>query len=110
MHSFESHGCDGPPSLMHHHVSWIDVVDVWAQSPFAVSGALHGSDGEKSEAPSTPCIIPVMGSETLLQFSSMVQLARCRTIHLALSIFSELGQKSPSLAADLEYSSLPHCP
>jgi hypothetical protein len=27
---------------------------------------------------------------------------RCRTTHLALLIFSELGQKLPSLAADLE--------
>jgi hypothetical protein len=51
-----------------------------------------------------------MGSEMPLQFSFMVQLARCRTIHLALSIFSELGQKSPSLTADLEYSSRPCCP
>jgi hypothetical protein len=29
---------------------------------------LHGSDDEKAEAPSTPCIIPVVGSEMPLQF------------------------------------------
>jgi hypothetical protein len=108
-HSFQSHGCGGLPSLLPHHVSWIDVVDMWTQSPFIVSGALHGSDGEKAKAHSTPRIIPVMGSETPLRFSSMVQLARCRTVHLALSIFSELEQKLPSLATDLEYSSRHHC-
>jgi hypothetical protein len=64
-HSFQSHGCDGPPSLLPRHASWIDVVDVRARSPFVMSGALHSSDGEKAEAPSTPCIIPVVGSETL---------------------------------------------
>jgi hypothetical protein len=109
-HSFQSHVHDGPPSLLPHHVSWIDIIDVRAQSPFAVSGALHSLDSEKAEAPSTPRIIPVMGSKMSLQFSSTVQLARCRTVHLALSIFSKLGQKSPSLTADLEYSSRPHCP
>jgi hypothetical protein len=46
MHSSQSRGHDGPPSKLPHHISWIDVVDVWAQSPFTVSGALHGSDGE----------------------------------------------------------------
>jgi hypothetical protein len=80
------------------------------RSPFIVGGALHGSDGEKAEALSTPCIIPGVGSEMSLQFSFMVQLARCRTVHLALSIFSELGQKLPSLTANLEYSSRPRCP
>jgi hypothetical protein len=110
MHSFQSRGCDGPPSFLPHHVSWIDIVDVRAQSPFVVSGALRGSDGEKAEVPSTPLIIPVMGSKTPLGFSFTMQLARCRTIHLAFSIFSELGQKSPSLAGDLEYSSRPCCP
>jgi hypothetical protein len=83
-HSFQSHGRDGPPSLLHCHISWIDVIDVWARSSFAVSGALHGSDGEKAGALSTPDIVLVMGSETLLRFSFMVHLARCRTIHLAL--------------------------
>jgi hypothetical protein len=38
---------------------------------------VHGSNGEKAKAPSTPCIIPVMGSKMPLQFSSMVQLVRC---------------------------------
>jgi hypothetical protein len=37
-HSFHSHGRDGPPSLLPHHVSWIDVVVVQARSPFTVSG------------------------------------------------------------------------
>jgi hypothetical protein len=32
---------------------------------------------------------------------------RCQTVHLALSIFCELGQELPSLIADLEYSSRP---
>jgi hypothetical protein len=96
--------------LLPHHVSWIDAVDVRAQSPIVVSGALDGSDGEKAKAPSTPCIIHVLGSKMPLQFCSTVQLARCQTVHLALLIFSELGQKLPSFAADIEYSSRPHCP
>jgi hypothetical protein len=50
MHSFQSHRRDGPPSLLPHHISWIDVVDVWAKSPFVVSGVLHGLDVEKVEA------------------------------------------------------------
>jgi hypothetical protein len=104
-HSFQSHGRDWLPSLLPHHVSRVDIVDVWARSPFAVSGALHGSDSEKAEASSTPHIILVVGFEMPLWFSSSVQVARCQTVHLALSIFSELGQKSPSLATDLEYSS-----
>jgi hypothetical protein len=108
-HSLWSHGRDGPPSLIPHHVSWIVVIDVQAQSPFVVSGALHGSNGERVEAPSTPRIILVMGSETPLWFSFTVQLAMCRAIHLALSIFIELGQKSPSLTANLEYLFCPHC-
>jgi hypothetical protein len=71
-HSFYNHGHDGPPSLLPHHISWIDVIDVRARSPFTVSGALHDSDGEKAEAPSTPCIIPVVGSKMPLRF-----LLRC---------------------------------
>jgi hypothetical protein len=65
---------------------------------------------KKAEAHSTSHIILVVGFETLLQFSSTVPLAMCQTIHLALSFFSELGQKLPSLTTDLEYSSCPHCP
>jgi hypothetical protein len=65
-HSFQSRGHDGLPSLLPRHISWIDVVDVWAPSPSAVSGALHGSDGEKAEAPSTPHIILVMSFEMSL--------------------------------------------
>jgi hypothetical protein len=108
MHSFRSHGRDGPPSLLPHHISWTDVVVMQARPPFTVSGVLQGSDGENAEPPSTSRIIPVAGSKTPLQFFSSVQLARCQTVHLALLIFSELGQKSPSLTADLEYSSHPH--
>jgi hypothetical protein len=37
-----------------------------------MSGVLHDSDGERVEASSTPRIIPVVGSEMLLQFSFMV--------------------------------------
>jgi hypothetical protein len=77
--------------VLPHHVNWIDVVVVWARSPFIVSGALHGSDCEKVEAPSTPHIIPVVGSKMPLRFFS-VQLAMCRTVHCALYNFSELGQ------------------
>jgi hypothetical protein len=76
MHSIQSHGHDGLPSLLPHHISWIDVVDVRARSQFAVSGAMHSLDGEKAKAPSTPHIIQVVGSEMPLQFSSMVQLVR----------------------------------
>jgi hypothetical protein len=59
--------------------------------PIHSEWGVHGPDGEKAEAPSTPRIIPIVGSEMPLHFSSMVQLARCQSIHLALSIFNELG-------------------
>jgi hypothetical protein len=77
-------------------------VVVRVQSPLTVSVALRGLDGKKAEAPNTPRNIPVVGSEWLLQFSLTVWIARCQTTHLAPLIFSELGQKSPFLAADLE--------
>jgi hypothetical protein len=63
---------DGPPSLLPRHVGRIDVVVIRAQSPFVVSGALHGLDGEKAETPGTPCIISGVGSELSHWFSSMV--------------------------------------
>jgi hypothetical protein len=105
--SFNSHGHDGSPSLLPHLVGWIDVIVVWVWPPFTVSGALHGLDGEKAEMPSTPHIIPGVGYELSLQFSSMVQIVRCQTAHLALLIFSMLGQRLPSLTADLEAHSMP---
>jgi hypothetical protein len=40
--------------------------------PLAVSGALHGLDGKKTKAPSTPRTLPGVGSERLLQFSPTV--------------------------------------
>jgi hypothetical protein len=40
--------------------------------PFAVSGALHGMGGEKVKAPSMPRIIPGVGFEPSLWFSSAV--------------------------------------
>jgi hypothetical protein len=43
---------------MPRHTGWIDVVDVWAQSPLTVSKALHGMDGEKAEVPRMPQTIP----------------------------------------------------
>jgi hypothetical protein len=73
-----------------------------APSPVVVSGALCGLDGEKAEALSTTCTIPGGGSQWSFWFSPMVQIARCQTTHLALLIISKLGQKSPSLATDLE--------
>jgi hypothetical protein len=82
-------------------------VDVWAQSPFIVSGALRGLDGQKAEALSMPCTILDVGSGRPFLFSPTVQIARCRTAHLALLIFSELGQKSPFLTTDLEAHSAP---
>jgi hypothetical protein len=101
-HSSQNHGCDGSPSLLPRHAGWIDVVDVWARSPLIVSGAFLGSNGEKDEALSTSCTIPGVGSERPFWFSPTVQIARCRIAHLAHLIFSELGQKLPFLAANLE--------
>jgi hypothetical protein len=65
-------GHDRSPSLLPHHVGWIDVVDVRAWSPLAVSGALCGLDGKKAKAPSTPRTIPSMGFERSLWFSLTV--------------------------------------
>jgi hypothetical protein len=62
----------GSPSLLPHHVGWIDVVDVRVQPPLAMSGALRGLDEEKAEAHSTLCIIPSVGFERPLRFPSMV--------------------------------------
>jgi hypothetical protein len=72
MHSFQSCECDGPPSLLPHRVGWVGVVGLWDQLPFVACGTLHGSDGEKAEAPSTPRIIPGMGSKSSLWLSFMV--------------------------------------
>jgi hypothetical protein len=69
MHPFQSRGHDGLLSLLPHQAGRIDVVDVWARSPLAVSGALRGLDGEKVEVPSTSCTIPGVGSEWPLWFS-----------------------------------------
>jgi hypothetical protein len=74
MHSFRSRGHDGSPSLLPRHVGWIDVVDVWAWSPLAKSGALHGLDGEKVEVPSMSRTILGVGSERPLQFSLWYKL------------------------------------
>jgi hypothetical protein len=69
MHSFQSCGHDGSPFLLPHHAGWIDVVDVWDQSPLAVSGMLCGLDGKKAKVPSTPHTIPDMGFKWVLWFS-----------------------------------------
>jgi hypothetical protein len=53
-HSFQSHGCDGSPSLLPHHAGWISVVDVWARSSLAVSGVLCGLGGERAKVLGTP--------------------------------------------------------
>jgi hypothetical protein len=71
-HSFWSHECDGPLSLLPCRVGWIGVVGMQAQPLFVASITLHGLGGEKVEAPSTPHIIPGAGSELSLRFSFMV--------------------------------------
>jgi hypothetical protein len=65
-HSFQSHGCDGPPFLLPHHTRCFDAVGMWARSPSAASGTLHGSDGVKAETASMPRINPGAGSELSL--------------------------------------------
>jgi hypothetical protein len=71
-HSFLSRECDGPPSMLPHRVWWVGVVGVRDQPLFVASGTLHGSDGEKDDAPSTPLINLGVGSESSLRFSFMV--------------------------------------
>jgi hypothetical protein len=71
-HSFLSCECDRQPSLLPHCVRWVSAVGMQDQPPFVVSGMLDGSDGEKVEAPSMPCIIPGAGSESTLLFSFVV--------------------------------------
>jgi hypothetical protein len=61
MHPFHNQVQDGLPSLLLHYTGRNDDVVIRAQSPFAVSGALHGLDDEKAEV-----------FEPSLQFSSMV--------------------------------------
>jgi hypothetical protein len=72
MRSSRSHGHDGLPSLLPCHVGWIDIVDVRAQSPPAVSEVLRGLGGERAKAPSTSRTILNLGFERPLQFSPMV--------------------------------------
>jgi hypothetical protein len=72
MHPFHIHVHDALPSLLPHHVVRNAVVVIRARSPFIVSGALHGLDGEKAKVPGTPRIIPSVGSKPSLWFSSMV--------------------------------------
>jgi hypothetical protein len=93
---------DGSPSLLPRHTRWINIVDVLIQPPLIASGALCDFDGEKAKALTTSCIMLGMGSERPLLFSSKVQIARRRTVHLALLIFINLGQESPFLTTDLE--------
>jgi hypothetical protein len=69
MHSSQS---GSSPSLLPHHASWIDVVDVQTRSPLAVNGALHALDAKEVEVPSMSHTILDMDSEWLLQFSSIV--------------------------------------
>jgi hypothetical protein len=90
-HSSRSHGRDVPPSLLPHHAGWIDIVDVWAQSPLAVSEVLHGLGGKRAKAPSMTRTILGVGSKHLLRFYPTIQIAWCRATYLALMIFSELG-------------------
>jgi hypothetical protein len=49
MHPFHIHVHDALPSLLPHHVVRNAVVVIRARSPFIVSGALHGLDGEKAK-------------------------------------------------------------
>jgi hypothetical protein len=72
MHSSRSRGRDGSPLLPLCHTRWVDVADVRAPSPLAVSEALCGLGGKKAEAPSPPRTIPNVGSEWPLQFSSTI--------------------------------------
>jgi hypothetical protein len=70
--SSQNHGHDGSPSLLPHHARWIDVVDVRAQSPLIVSGALRDLGVERAEVLSMPCTILGVGFERPLQFSPTV--------------------------------------
>jgi hypothetical protein len=47
MHSSRNCGRYGSPSLLPHHIGWINVVDMWAQSPLTVSGTLLGLNSER---------------------------------------------------------------
>jgi hypothetical protein len=71
-HSFPSRECDGLPSLLPHRVWWVSVAGMQDQPLFVASGTLHGSDGEKDDASSTPLINPGVGSEPSLRFSFTV--------------------------------------
>jgi hypothetical protein len=71
-HTFQSREHDGPLSLLLHRIRCIDAAVMRAQSPIVMSGPLHGLDGEKAEAPSTPHIIPGVGFEPSFHFSFMV--------------------------------------
>jgi hypothetical protein len=71
-HSSQNRGPDGSPSLLPHHAGWINIIDMRARSPLAVSGALHGLGGKKAKAPSTPRTIPGVGFEQPLRFSPVI--------------------------------------
>jgi hypothetical protein len=49
-----------------HPLSLSCTLGIWAQSPFAVSGALHNLDDEKAKVPGMTHIIPGAGSEPSL--------------------------------------------
>jgi hypothetical protein len=67
-----SHVHDGLPSLLPHYTRRNDVVVIRSRSPFIVSGALHGFDGEKAKVPGMPRIILGVDSEPSLRFASVV--------------------------------------
>jgi hypothetical protein len=64
---------------------------------------------QKALGPSMPHTIPCMGFKWQVSFSPWYKWreARCGTAHLAISNSSELDQKSPFLATDLEARSAP---
>jgi hypothetical protein len=72
MHPFRSRACDGLSSLPCHLIWWIVAIVIQARPPFAMSGVLHGLDGEKAKAANTPHIIPGVGFGPSLRFSLVV--------------------------------------
>jgi hypothetical protein len=77
------------------------LADEWARSPLTVSMVSRGLDGDEAKALSTPRTIPGMDLEWPLRFLLWYKWrgARCQSPPppLAISIFSELEQKHPSL-------------
>jgi hypothetical protein len=85
---------------------WHDAVEVWARSPLTVSGALHGLEGEKTEAPYTPHTILGIGSKQWLWFSQWYKNLGVKSLTLLFRYLASWDRNCLSLPLILKLTLL----